>query len=96
MRPLDAPAAVNRNESAEGYSYVVAVLNGKWRVIQCRDGLQWILQSRDTLRALHTAVWRGRSYCRSKEALLRVSAAHAGAIDPIAAAIMAAMTGPLE
>jgi hypothetical protein len=88
MRPLDAP---NRNESAEGYSYVVAVLNEKWRVIECRDGLQWILQSRDTLRALPTAVWRGRSYCRSKEALLRVSAAHAGAINPTAAAIVTSL-----
>ena len=88
MRPLDAP---KRNESAEGYSYVVAVLNGKWRVIECRDGLQWILQSRDTLRALPTAVWRGRSYCRSKVALLRVSAALAGAIDPKAAAILTSL-----
>jgi hypothetical protein len=88
MRPLDAPI---RNESAEGYSFVVAVLNGKWRIIECRDGLQWILQSRDTLRALPTTVWRGRSYCRSKEALLRVSAAHAGAIDPTVAAILASL-----
>ena len=87
MRPLDAP---NRNELAGGYSYVVAVLNTKWRVIECRDRRQWILQSRDTLTPLPTAVWRGRSYCRSKEALLRVSAA-AGAIDPRAAAILIAL-----
>jgi hypothetical protein len=90
IRPLDAPGTVNRNESAEGYSHVVAVLNGKWRVIECRDGLQWILQSRDTLRAPNS-VWRVRSYCRSKEALLRVSGAHAGAIDPNAAAILASL-----
>jgi hypothetical protein len=47
IRPLDA-LEVYRNESAEGYSPVVAVLNGKWRVIECRDRVQWILQSRDT------------------------------------------------
>jgi hypothetical protein len=67
MRPLDAPK-VYRNESAEGYGPVVAVLNGKWRVIECRDRVQWIVQSRDGTDGL----WRGQSYCRSKIALLRI------------------------
>jgi hypothetical protein len=91
LRPLGAREVANRNESAQGYSRLVAVLNGKWRVIECRDGIQWILQARDTLNALSTAVWRGRSYCRTKEALLRVCAAHAGKIDPTPTAILAAL-----
>src|SRR5262249_28372978 len=69
-RPLDAPKAVNRNESWDSYSDVVAILNGRWRVIRCRDGIQWILQSRDSVTAAK-GIWRGRSYCRTKEALLR-------------------------
>jgi hypothetical protein len=47
MTSLDAPNALNRHESSDGYSRVGAVLNGKWRVIECRDRIQWILQSRD-------------------------------------------------
>jgi hypothetical protein len=71
-RPLDAPKAVNGDESSSSYGNVVATLNRKWRVIRCRDGIQWILQSRDSLTAT-VGIWRGRSYCRTKEALLRVS-----------------------
>jgi hypothetical protein len=85
IRPLDAPK-VHRNESAEGYSPIVAVPNGKWRVIECRDRVQWILQSRDTRKALCSGMWRGRSYCRTKEALLRVCVIHGGEINPTAAA----------
>jgi hypothetical protein len=96
LRPLGAPEAANRNESAQGYSRLIAVLNGKWRVIECRDGIQWILQARDTLKAPSTAVWRGRSYCRTKEALLRVCAAHAGKIDPTTAAILAELPERIE
>jgi hypothetical protein len=87
MRPLDAPEAVNRNESSDSYGDVVAVLNRSWRVIRCRDGIQWILQSRDSATAAK-GVWRGRSYCRTKEALLRVCAAHAGKIDPTAVGLL--------
>jgi hypothetical protein len=94
-RPLDAPKAVNRKESSDSYSNVVTTLNRKWRVIRCRDGIQWILQSRDSLKAA-VGVWRGRSYCRSKEALLRVCAAHAGEIDPSAAAVLAALPDRIE
>ena len=95
MRPLDAPEAVNRNESSDSYGDVVAVLNPKWRVIRCRDGIQWILQSRDSATAAN-GVWRGRSYCRTKEALLRVCAKHAGEINPTAAAILVALPDWIE
>jgi hypothetical protein len=96
MRPLDAPKIANRNESAEDYSRIVAVLNGKWRVIECRDRIQWILQSRDTLKALSSAVWRGRSYCRTSAALNRLFRRQAGAIDPTAAAALAALPDWIE
>ena len=87
------PTAMNRPRAIATSS---PILNTKWRVIECRDWLQWILQSRDTLRPLPTAVWRGRSYCRSKEALLRVSAAHGGAIDPTAAAILTSLAERID
>ncbi len=88
MRPLDAPEAVNRNESSDSYGDVVAVLNHKWRVIRCRDNVQWVLQSRDSATAAK-GVWRGRSHCGTKEALLRVCAAHAGELDPTAVGLLA-------
>ena len=94
-RSLGAPKAVNRNESSDSYGDVVAVLNHKWRVIRCRDGIQWILQSRDSTTAAK-GVWRGRSYCRTKEALLRACAAHAGEIDPTAVGLLAELPDRIE
>jgi hypothetical protein len=88
--PLDAANAVSRNESSDGSGRVVAILNPKWRVIECRDQIQWILQSRESVKS-EPGLWRGRSYCRTKEALLRVCAFHASDINPIAADVLAAL-----
>ena len=95
MRPLDPPKTINRNESSDSYSDVVAVLNPKWRFIRCRDNVQWVLQSRDSATAAK-GVWRGRSYCRTKEALLRVCAAHAGELDPTAVGLLAELPDRIE
>jgi hypothetical protein len=58
-------------ESDGSYARVVAVLNSGWRVIECRHGIQWILQRRNRAETVARHVWRGRSYCRTKEALIR-------------------------
>jgi hypothetical protein len=77
-------------ESSDNYP-VLARLNSRWRVIACRDGIQWILQYRNRAETVARDGWRGRSYCRTKEALIRVCDAHAGDIDPNAAAILACL-----
>ena len=84
------PAAVpySRSEEADDYHALVARLNDRWRVIVCAAGIQWILQRRRGERR-GTARWEGRSYCRTGEALNRLSRRHAGAIDPTTAAILA-------
>ena len=84
-------AAVSHRESDTGYRAVVAVLNDRWRVIECRDGIQWILQRQDAARSLHGAPWRGRSYCRTRAALIRDVGRHAGEISPAAMAILEAL-----
>jgi hypothetical protein len=80
--------ATSRRESDDDYFAVVAVLSDRWRVIRWRDGIQWILQRRDATRSLHGAPWRGRSYLRTREALLRVCAALADSIGPAALATL--------
>jgi hypothetical protein len=69
-------------DSDDSYPGVVAVLNGGWRVIECRHGIQWILQHRNRAETVARHSWRGRSFCRTKEALIRCCNEHTGQIDP--------------
>lgn len=80
--------ATSCRESDDNYFAVLVALNTRWRVIACRDGIQWILQQRDATRSLHGAPWRGRSYFRTRDALICVCAVHAGPIRPEASAIL--------
>jgi hypothetical protein len=78
------------SEEADDCRAIVAKLNDSWRVIVCAAGIQWILQRRSGKRH-GRARWEGRSFCRTREALIRVSREHAGAVDPSAHEIMAAL-----
>ncbi|WP_421952105.1 hypothetical protein [Pelagibacterium sp.] len=67
-RASDKPV---RRESADDYHRVIIRLNVDWRVIECRDGIQWILQRRQSSETIAKPDWRGVSYCRTREALIR-------------------------
>jgi hypothetical protein len=54
---------------------LVIALNGGWRVSE--DELQWILQR------YRGGRWRDRSFCRTREALLRCIREYCGPVDPI-------------
>ena len=60
-------APVPLNETDDDYPLVVARLNDRWRVIDSKCGLQWILQQ---LNAGAGATWRGSAFCRTRDGLL--------------------------
>jgi hypothetical protein len=76
-------------ESADTYSGLVVQLSADWRVVECRDSQQWILQRRGSPKMSRRDDWRGRSYCRTRGALIRCTREYAGATDPAALAILA-------
>ena len=80
----------SHRESDDDYARVVARLDDRWRVIVCRDDLQWILQRRDGERA-GRARWTGVGYFLTREALLRVSRASCVRVDPAALSALAAL-----
>ena len=82
---------LSRSERADDYHAIIARLNPRWRVIVCAQGIQWVLQYRASAETYATSRWQGRSFCRTSEALRRCSREHAGAVDPAAAAILAAL-----
>ena len=62
-----------RRETSDFYSGVIAVLTSRWRVVTCRNGIQWILQRR-TAEPLHKGIWRGRSYHTTQNSLIEACA----------------------
>jgi hypothetical protein len=58
-------------------------LNSGWQVVD--DDLQWILQRKQGSR------WRNRSFCRTREALLRCVRDHCGIVDAEALARLEAL-----
>jgi hypothetical protein len=82
---------MSRVETADDYHGFVAQLNPNWRVVECRDRIQWILQRRGSPKTSRRDDWRGRSYCRTRQALLRCAREYAGPVEPAAAAILTAL-----
>lgn len=87
---------MSRIETADDYSGFVTQLNPDCRVVECRDRVQWILQRRGSPKKPRRDDWRGRSYCRTSEALIRCAREYVGAIDDAAAAILAALPARIE
>lgn len=65
-------------EEADDYPAVIEIANSCWRIIACPDRLQWILQRRSVSKG--EPIWRARSFCNSRDALLRCIREHAGAV----------------
>ena len=68
-------------ETSDDYPKVVFHINARWRVIECRDSVQWILQKRTNKAG--EGKWYGKSYCRTKTALIRCVQGKIGVIDPV-------------
>jgi hypothetical protein len=56
-------------ESDDCYQHVICMLDGRRRVIDCADGIQWILQVRSG------AHWLNRSFFRNRDVLIERSGA---------------------
>jgi hypothetical protein len=68
-------------EGANEYSNVILVY-GNHRIIVCQYGIQWVIQRKQKTRA-PTAQWKGKGYCRTKKALMRLWGALESETDPI-------------
>jgi hypothetical protein len=85
-----APPRGRWREEADDYMSVVAYLNAGWRVIKCRDQIQWILQRRSGQRHGQPR-WEGKGYFGTKDALIRTVHKSAGQIDEKALHILEAL-----
>lgn len=60
-----------KNETAPNYSHIVCSIGQNRRVILCKGGLQWIIQSSDGERGGRRR-WTGKSYTTSRDKLIKL------------------------
>ena len=81
---------LSNRERDDGFSQVVVQLAPRWRVIVCKDHLQWIIQ-KCSAEPLHRGEWRGHSYVTSRNSLIRLCASLELLSDPLARARLEAL-----
>lgn len=89
------PFAINNREESENYHPIIAKLNANWRVIECKDAIQWIVQRRAGMRHGEPR-WDGRCYCRTRQGLLRRVRELASECDAGALAIIGSLPDFME
>lgn len=75
------------HETADDYLGLVAQFDERWRVIVCKDGIQWILQRRDAERSGQPR-WKAVSMSQTRDALIRVSRTKIGVLVPNVIAVL--------
>ena len=64
-----SPQPRSRRERDDDYCDVIVHIASRWRVIICKDGIQWILQQR-SVAPPNTGTWSGKSYPTTRDALI--------------------------
>ena len=81
---------LSNRERDDSFCQVVVQLAPRWRVIVCKDHLQWIIQKRSA-EPLHRGEWRGHSYVTSRNSLIRLCASLELLSDNVARATLDAL-----
>ena len=77
-------------ESGDAYRKVILQLAPRWRIIECRNAEQWIIQKRSA-EPLHQGVWRSVSYVVSRDKLIELSASLSLLSEPSKRAVLEAL-----
>ena len=89
-----APATLRRCQGEEGRpahpsNRLIAQLNATWRVVDYP--LQWRLQRKKGNSRTRNSGWQDRSFCTTREGLLRCMREYCGDVEPAALAKLAAL-----
>jgi hypothetical protein len=77
------------NDLAHASNRLIAQLNETWRVVD--DPVQWRLQRKKGNPRSKNSGWRDRSFCTTRQGLLRCVREYCGALEPTALAKLAAL-----
>ena len=69
---VDMTECNSHRERDDNYNKVIIQLSPRWRIIECKNALQWIIQRR-AAKPLNPGHWLGVSYITSRSKLIEVS-----------------------
>ena len=69
---VDISESHSHRERDDSYSKIIIQLAPRWRIIECRNALQWIIQHRSS-KLLNRGHWLSVSYHTSRNKLIEVS-----------------------
>lgn len=75
-------------ESSDLYAKVIVQSSDRWRVILCSQGLQWIIQKKESS---HAGPWRAEKYLTSRSALIKACGTLGLLSDPATEAVLYAL-----
>ena len=87
LTPIVIPSHRERDDIYQG---VIVQLAPRWRIIECRDAIQWIIQKRSA-EPSHSGEWRGDSYVVSRDALIELSVKRGLLSEPLKRAVLEAL-----
>ena len=64
-----SPLHPSNRERDNNYAKVIAQLGPRWRIIVCKDDIQFILQKR-SVSPPNTGTWSGKSYSTTRDAII--------------------------
>ena len=70
---------ISHREREDGYIATVVQFNQRWRLVLCKDQMQWIIQKKESSRR---GDWRGKLYLTCKDSVLKASGSLGLLSDP--------------
>ena len=85
----------SHRERDDSYTKVILQLAPRWRIIECRNAEQWIIQHRSA-EPLPGGVWRSISYVVSRDKLIELSASLGLLSEPSKRAVLEALPSTIR
>ena len=79
---------ISHRERDEAYLGAIVQFSPRWRLILCKDQMQWIIQKKESSRR---GDWRGKQYLTCKDSVLKASGRLGFRSDPKAGAALNAL-----
>ena len=79
---------ISHRERDEAYLGTIVEFNPRWRLILCKDQMQWIIQKKESSRR---GDWRGLKYLTCKDSVLKASGSLGLLSDPKVKAVLHAL-----